>query len=209
MTFLSSLTDQNSTLVLDASVVINLLATGHSSAILRALNAPIVVTDNVVREIEGGTSAGHSHFDLLNKALGDQILRMEKLDGKMLEIFFDLVSGSTAETLGDGEAATLALAHGYGFIAAIDEKKATRISVERFGTLKLATTVDILAHEAVRSSLGAEGLAEATFDAIRLARMQVREYQFDWVARTIGQARVDACLSLKKYARRRPAAGQN
>jgi hypothetical protein len=56
---------------------------------------------------------------------------------------------------------------------------------------------------------GVEGLAEATFDAIRLARMQVREYQFDWVARTIGPARVDACLNLRKYARHRPAAGQN
>ncbi|MES2741324.1 MAG: hypothetical protein V4754_10285 [Pseudomonadota bacterium] len=209
MTFLSSLTDQNATLVLDASVVINLLATGHSSAILRSLNAPIVVTDNVVREIEEGAAAGHSHFDLLRIALSEQILRMEKLNGRILEDFFGLVSGNTAETLGDGEAATLALAHGYGFIAAIDEKKATRIAAERFGALKLATTVDILAHEAVRSSLGADRLAEATFDAIRLSRMQVREYQFDWVARTIGPARVDACLSLRKYARRRPAAGPN
>ncbi len=209
MTFLSSLTDQNATLVLDASVVINLLATGHSSAILRSLNAPIVVTDNVVREIEEGAAAGHSHFDLLRIALSEQILRMEKLNGRILEDFFDLVSGNTAETLGDGEAATLALAHGYGFIAAIDEKKATRIAAERFGALKLATTVDILAHEAVRSSLGVDRLAEATFDAIRLSRMQVREYQFDWLARTIGPARVDACLSLRKYARRRPAAGPN
>ena len=209
MTFLSSLTDQNATLVLDASVVINLLATGHSSEILRSLNAPIVITDNVVREIEGGAAAGHSHFDLLRIALNEQILRMEKLNGRILEDFFDLVSGNTAETLGDGEAATLALAHGYGFIAAIDEKKATRIAAERFGALRLATTVDILAHEAVRSSLGVNGLAEATFDAIRLSRMQVREYQFDWVARTIGPARVDACLSLRKYARRRPAASPN
>ena len=207
MTFLSSLTDQNATLVLDASVVINLLATGDSSAILRALNVPIVVTDMVVRELQGGVAAGHSHFDLLNRALSDQVLRVEKLEGKILEDFFDLVSGSTAETLGDGEAATLALAHGNGFIAAIDEKKATRISSERFGTLKLATTVDILAHEAVRAFLGPERLANATFDAIRLARMQVREYQFDWVAQTIGPARVDACFSLRKYARRRPAAG--
>jgi len=52
-----------------------------------------------------------------------------------------------AETLGDGEAATLALA--------------------------------------------TAGLAEATFHAIRLARMQVREYPFDWesVSHSVGQSR--------------------
>ena len=50
-----------------------------------------------------------------------------------------------AETLGDGEAATLALSHGVGCIAAIDEKKATSVSAERFGPLQLATIVDIRA----------------------------------------------------------------
>lgn len=46
-------------------------------------------------------------------------------------------SDSTAETLGDCEAATLALAYGHGFIAVINEKKATKISAERFRMLKL------------------------------------------------------------------------
>lgn len=209
MTFSSSLTDQNPTLVLDASVIINLLATGHSHAILRALNAPLIVTDNVIREIERGAATGRSDFDLLKRTLNDQILRLERIDGDILKDFFDLVSGSTSDTLGDGEAATLALAHGRQFIAAIDEKKATRIAAERFGTLKLVTTVDILAHEAVRSCLGAERLAEAIFDALRRARMQVREYQFDWVAHTIGAARVEACPSLRKLARRKPAIAQD
>lgn len=203
MTFLSSLTDLNATLVLDTSVVINLLATGNSGAILRALNAPVVLTNYVVREIEEGGAAGHSHYDLLKRAIKDEIFRTEEIEGKILEDFFALVSGSTTDTLGDGEAATLALAHGFGFTAAIDEKKATRISAERFGQLRLVTTVDILAHQAVLSALGPEGLADATFDAIRLARMQVREYQFDWVVQAIGPARVDACPSLRKYARRK------
>lgn len=206
MTFLSSLTEQNSTLVLDASVVINLLATGHSSAIIQALNAPLIVPDNVVREIERGAAAGRSDFDLLNRTLSEQILRTEKLDGEILKNFFDLVSGSTSDTLGDGEAATLALAHGCQFIAVIDEKKATRIAAERFGRLKVVTTVDVLAHESVRSSLGAEPLAEATFNALRRARMQVRDYQFEWVAHTIGAARVEVCPSLRKLARRKQAA---
>ena len=203
MTFSSCLTDKNFTLVLDASVVINLLATGHSSAILRALSIPLIVTDNVVREIEQGAESGRPEFSLLKKSLSDRIMRVEKLDGDILKNFIDLVSGSTSESLDDGEAATLALAHGHGFSAAIDEKKATRIAAERFGTLKLVTTVDILAHESVRVSLGTELLADATFDALRLARMQVRDHQFAWVARLIGPARVGACPSLRKHVRRK------
>lgn len=205
MTFSSCLTNQNSTLVLDSSVIINLLATGHSSAIFRALNVPLVVTDNVVREIEQGSTTGRPEFELLKRAISDQTLRMEKLDGEVLKSFFNLVSGQTSDSLGDGEASTLAFAHGNGFAAAIDEKKATRISAERFETLRLVTTVDILAYEPVHASLGNALLAEATFRALKLARMQVREHQFDWVVRLIGPAKVELCPSLRRHTRRKSA----
>ena len=203
MTFSNYLTDPNSVLVLDASVVINLMMTGQSSAILNALNIPLIVTDNVVREIEQGAAVGRPEFGLLNHAINDQTLRVEGLEGKALVTFFDLVAGDTANSLGDGEAATLALADGRGFIAAIDEKKATRIASERFQELKLVTTIDILAQESVCNELGEAKLIDAIFDALRFARMQVRDYQFDWVSRLIGNEKVDACPSLSRYARRR------
>ena len=119
----------------------------------------------------------------------------------MLETFFDLVSGSASESLGDGEGATLAFAHGHGCSAAIDEKKATRLSTARFTSLRLVTTIDILAHPAVRTALGAKELAEATFSALNVARMQVREHQFDWVSSLIGAERVAACSSLRRLAK--------
>ncbi|MFZ6746013.1 hypothetical protein ACO0LC_22535 [Undibacterium sp. JH2W] len=201
MTFSNYLTDQGSVLVLDASVVINLLATGQSDAILKSLNVPLLVTDSVVRELEQGATEGRQEFGLLTKAINDQILKLERLEGTALRTFFELVSGDASNSLGDGEAATLALADGYGFIAAIDEKKATRIAAERFCALKLVTTIDILAHERVQAALGDEKLAEATFDALRFARMQVRDCQFDWVVNIIGDAKVQACPSLRRHAR--------
>src|SRR3546814_11929687 len=42
-------------------------------------------------------------------------------------------------------------AYSKGFPAAIDEKKATRIAYERFEQLKLVTTIDILANQAVNA----------------------------------------------------------
>lgn len=202
MTFSSCLTDEDSALVLDSSVVINLLATGCPIPILRALAIPIVVADNVVREIQRGAMSGRQELDLLARMIDDRVVGVVQLEGEALEIFSELVSGNSSASLGDGEAATLAFAHERGFSAAIDEKKATRLAADRFGSLKLATTVDILAHDTVRNTLGNATLADATLQALRLARMQVREHQFDWIVQLIGPENVQACSSLKRLARR-------
>ena len=209
MTFSSCLTDQHEALVLDASVLINLLATGNAGTILLALDVPLFVTEHVVREIERGTDNGRFGSGMLAPLIGNQVLMVQELAGPSLESFFEMVSGQTSETLGDGEAATLALAHSRGFSAAIDEKKATRIAVERFGMLKLVTTIDVLAYEPVQVSLGRELLASMTLQALRLARMQVRDHQFDWVIQLIGQENVGECPSLKRLARRGSAAFSN
>lgn len=60
MTFSSFLTNQDKVIVLDASVIINLLATANAGAILQALKADLVVTGNVVREIDQGAANGRS-----------------------------------------------------------------------------------------------------------------------------------------------------
>ena len=48
MTFSSCLTEQSPTLVLDSSIIINLLATGHAEAILQALPGLTCVTETVI-----------------------------------------------------------------------------------------------------------------------------------------------------------------
>lgn len=202
MTFSSCLINQRNAIVLDASVIINLLATGHADTILRALATPLYVTDYVVREIEQGAVNGRPEPALLAELISDQVLIVEELAGAALEDFFGMVSGHTSSSLGDGEAATLALAYRNELSAAIDEKKATRVAAERFESLKLITTVDFLAYAPVRSSLGNEVLAKATLLALKHARMQVREHQFDWIAQLIGVENVATCPSLKRHIRR-------
>ncbi|MBR0778976.1 hypothetical protein JQ625_29480 [Bradyrhizobium diazoefficiens] len=206
MIFSSCLTEEDCELVLDSSVVINLLATGHAAAILKSLAMPVVLTDNVVREVEFDSFKGRHEIGLLQEMIADQVLLVRQLEGQALETFFALVSGPASESLGDGEAATLALAHAKGCSAAIDEKKATRLAAERFASTRLVTTVDILAHNSVRVGLGEAMLADAAFQALRFARMQVREHQFNWIARLIGPQNVEACSSLRRLARRRPLA---
>jgi predicted nucleic acid-binding protein len=206
MIFSSCLSEEDCELVLDSSVVINLLATGHAASILKALAMSVVLTDNVLREVELGSSNGRQEVGFLQEMITEQVLAIRELEGHALETFFTLVSGPASESLGDGEAATLALAHARGCSAAIDEKTATRLATDRFASTRLVTTVDILAHDGVRAGLGDARLAEAAFQALRLARMQVREQQFDWIARLIGPQNVKACSSLRRLARRRSTA---
>lgn len=189
MTFSSCLTEEDCQLVLDSSVVINVLATGYAPAILKALAVPVVVTDYVVGEIDKGTASGGAESGLLNELIADNVVRMAQLEATALQTFYGLVSRTVSVSLGDGEAATLAFAHGSNSSAIIDEKKATRIGGERFSTLRLATTVDLLAHPNVKSALGPCVLADATLQALQLARMQVREHQFEWVVALIGDSR--------------------
>jgi len=203
MTFSSFLTEEDCQLVLDSSVVINVLATGYAPAIFKALAVPVVVTDYVVCEIEKGTASGGAESGLLNELIADNVVRMAQLEATALQTFYGLVSGTVSVSLGDGEAATLAFAHGSNSSAIIDERKATRtrIAGERFGTLRLATTIDLLAHPNVCSALGPGVLGDATLRALQFARMQVREHQFEWVVALVGDENVDSCASLRRLAR--------
>lgn len=202
MTYSSCLTDSDSTLALDSSVVINLLATQRARHILRALSRPILIADNVVREIDQGGANGRAEVDMLRQMIADETVQMIELSGQALTCFFSLVAGSAAESLGDGEAATLAVAYTQHASAAIDEKKATRISAARYPAVRLATTFDILVHDTVRSAIGQDALAEAVFQALKEARMQVREHQFERVLGLIGHDNVMSCTSLRRLAKR-------
>ena len=105
-------------------------------------------------------------------------------------------------TLDDGEAATIAYAVGRGAIAVIDERKATRIGAELFPALRIACTVDMLAHPQVQDDLGKEMLADAVFRALRDGRMRVFPHHIEWVVGLIGPEKVAACRSLPGSARK-------
>lgn len=203
MTFSSCLTEKDRVIVLDSSVIINLLATEHAGEILQALGSSIVITRNVVREIELGSSNGLKKSLAIDQLNNSKVLQIDEISGTSLEHFFSLVSGNTSDSLGDGEAATLAHAYSNGFSAAIDEKKATRIAGERFLPMRLVTTVDILAYKPVHASLGDTKLASGTLKALLAARMQVRPHQFEWIAQLIGDENVVSCPSLNRLTRHR------
>ena len=197
----SCLNDPTSLVVADASVVINLNATGFAVSILDAMPNRFAVVEEVVLELKGGRRLGRNDADVLNTLVSGDRVDIVRLGNPAIEHFMALVSGSAEETLDDGEAATIAYGLEHGATVLIDERKANRICEERFAALKTGCTVDLLIHDAIEATLGRNGLADAVFNALYQGRMRVPVQHMDWVVNLIGSERAAQCASLPKSVR--------
>lgn len=201
MSFVSCLNDDDAVLALDASVVVNLNATECAEQIIETISNPCVVTRNVLAELELGEACGYSDASQLKILVESELVRVVELSDAMRSVYLHLVSGTTADTLDDGEAATLAYAHGDGVWAAIDERKALRICSEQFPNLKTTSTVDMLAERTIEESLSRPMLAKAAYNALTNARMRVFAHQVDWIVDLLGSERAKHCSSLPRRYR--------
>ena len=188
--------------VTDASVIINLNATMTAAAVIAAFPNRFLVTATVRRELGTGRSSGHGSWGGLEALIREGLFELVELEPGDGPVYRSLVEGGFKETLDDGEAATIAYAVGRGAIALIDERKARRICADRFPTLRLASTVDVLCHGLVKTLLGETGQRDVIFRALRDARMQVvpRDRLREMVER-IGADRAAKCPSLPRWAR--------
>jgi len=190
--------DGTSTLVADASVVINLNATGYALEIIRAQPGFMVVTDNALAELARGSCNGHGDGEKLLALIEIGAVRVVSLGDHGSGIYESLVEGSALTTLDDGEAATIGYAHEVSGIAMIDERKARTICTTDFPHLALTSTVDLLTHELVESALGKRGQTEAIVNALRGARMRVPSHQIEIVVGLIGSEAAATCHSLPR-----------
>lgn len=195
--------DPTAPLVLDASVAINLNATGSVRRILDALPNSIVIVDVVADELESGRDNGRTDADMVAALVKSGRVELASLCAESEGNFLAMVSGSGASTLDDGEAATIAWAVAHGGIPVIDERKGLAICRDRFPNTPAVTTTDLLAHNNVLSALGPMELSDAIFNALRLARMRVQDCHLGWVVQHIGQSRASMCSSLPSSVRGR------
>lgn len=187
--------------VADASVLINLAATGRCAEILAAFGAPIVIVDVVLRELQRGSTNGHGvleHIEPLIRSGQIRVLAMEAADE---DPYLNLVAGGTADTLDDGEAATLVVAARLNGIALIDERKATAIAARCFPGLDLRSTTDLLFATLPDEGASVGPLADALFSALQGARMRVPTHWQVRVVEVLGPERARLCHSLPAHLR--------
>lgn len=188
-------------LVGDASVWISLVASGRSGEILAAVPNTVVITDVALLELERGRASGRRTIEGVEKLIAAARLSVVSCPEEAEPIYFDLVGGSAAETLDDGEACTLAYALNCGGSALIDEKKATTLAARRFPTLTLFSTADLMLSLEVLAAIGAAEATAALYDALTGARMRIPPHLVDEVCDLLGKDRAKDCLSLPRRLR--------
>ena len=197
----SCLNDPTVPVVADTSVAINLNATGFAQTILDALPNSFVIVEEVAIELEAGRRNGRKGTADPNALAAAGQVEIVQLGNDGIRHFTGLVSGPTADTLDDGEAATIAYALEHSATALIDERKANKICTERFGALSTGCTVDLLAHSEIETALGRAALAEGVFNALYYGRMRVPAGHVGWVVNLVGQDRIKKCVSLPRSVR--------
>lgn len=194
--------EHGNTLVSDASVWINLVATEQAELILRSSNARHLITATARAELEAGRAKGRLTAEAVAGFLADGLVeevRLESLEEE--EIFVRLVAGPVRDTLDDGEAATIAFALANAASALIDERKATMLCSRQFPDLQVVNTVDLLLCRPVRQNLTDAALGDAIFNALERARMRVPDDHQAEVRRLIGAERALRCPSLPQVWR--------
>jgi predicted nucleic acid-binding protein len=198
---LSCLDDASALLVADTSVAINLTASSSAPEILHALPYKIVIVDVILKELEIGRERERRDAELTNFLVRSKHLEVVSLGDDGWVHFEDLVTGAAAETLDDGEAATIAYALERSGVSVIDEDKATHICSLRHPSLLIASSLDLFGHPMVCEALGSERLADAVFSALQGARMRVLPRHHQWVFDLIGAERAALCPSLPRFLR--------
>jgi hypothetical protein len=198
----SRLTDAHQTLVMDASVALNLLGSGQPSQLLRALGRRVVLVDLVRSEIQRDPATGKPAAPILDALVAEGLLAEATLSGLAYGEFLGLAGATPPNDLGDGEAATIAHAEEIGGTALLDDGKAVRIALARPSGVRVLSTLDLFSAP-LGESLPDIELAELVFRSLRTARMRVAPEFRSWVAALIGEERVSQCSSLAGYQRSR------
>lgn len=192
----SKLKSDASPLFLDASAVINLVASNCMEEVLSALARPIFIENTVCCEFKRHPRDGNSSKGVIETLAARGKLTVVKMSDVEFEIFLRLVGCQPSDDLGDGEAATLACADGKGG-SVIDDKKAMRIAARDFPAMPIYSSLDLFCSETVHLSLGKAAVSHAVYEAIRVARMRVPHHWRDWIRDLLGIERATELSFLK------------
>ena len=201
MTYSSSLADDRTPLILDTSVLINLHASTHGGRILSALPNDILVPQIVAAELRHETSRTSGEDRFIRDLVASSNVRLVALDDREYEVFETLVSGSGS--LGDGEAATIAVAACRGYLPVIDERRGRARAQALIADKEPGWSLDLFRHPRVTAGLGETASIEALYLALREGRMHIDEAHCDHVVSIIGVHRALECTSLPGYKNRR------
>ena len=147
MTCLSSPVNDGTPLVLDTSVLINLHASTFGHKILQAIPNAILVPEIVSGELEHQTSRINGEHKFIHELAASSTVTIAKLDDSQFKLFERLVTQSPS--IGDGEAATIAIGAQYSALPVIDDKKGRQQSAAVLSVAPPIWSLDLFLHPRV------------------------------------------------------------
>ena len=196
MVIYSKLIKHHHPIILDASVIINILGSGKPIDVLSSLNRTIMVEKTVLQEVTFDPFTRKSADTIISELLDLGCITQVTMCNDSYMDFLDMVSAPSPNGLDDGEAATIAYANIYKeIIAVIDEKKGLRVASERYPNLTLATSLDIFSDPNLLSN--GHDVAGLVYSALIKSRMRVPSHWEEWVINLIGVDKARQCRSIK------------
>ncbi|MCI0429771.1 MAG: hypothetical protein L0210_04410 [Rhodospirillales bacterium] len=195
----SRLTDDIRTLVIDASVAINLLGTARAADVLRWVNRRVLIEDLARREVQRDPSNGDSGRKSLDALTQSGLLTYARLGNTALAALIALTGATPPDDLDDGEAAMIALAVEIGAVAVLDVSKATRVAQQRHPSLVVLQTLDLLSCSTLVTAVSPSDLSDLIYAALRNARMRVPHSFRPWTVAVLGKERAANCPSLGTF----------
>jgi hypothetical protein len=196
---LSRLAEGDQQLVLDASAILNLLGSSDAEAILTALRRSCVAESIAWREIQRDPITRQPPDASLGLLSANGLLIRQEMSEDAKARFMGLALAEPPDGLGDGEAASIALAEALGAGVVLDERKATRICADQLKSMRVFSTMDLLSHASVSDALGQSRLGDAVYSALLHARMRVPPEFAKWTIKLIGPDRARTCPSISRY----------
>jgi predicted nucleic acid-binding protein len=163
----------NGPLVLDASVVFNLLACRRPDDVLRAIGENSVIEERTLAEIKRHPIEGICHKEVLERLIGEGLVRKHRMASQEYALYLSLVTGNPAECLDDGESAAIAVAVTSNYTVVLDDGKARRIHRERFPSTQVVSSLGLFIAAGERGNWSRIDIRNLVANARTNARMNI------------------------------------
>ena len=199
----SKLLDRHRALVIDASVLINLLGTGEIEAIFEAVERPVYLARPALSEVTRDPLTGQSPAPVLELLATRGFVICRDMDSQTRAHMVALTGAPGSDALDDGEAATIAVGASMNCAVVIDEARGRRIAANTHVAEDILGTLDIIASTRIFGILGEDRVRAAILSACRHARMRVPHEWRAWIVDTIGEHAARQLPTLNAYFRGR------
>lgn len=183
--------------VLDASVLINILATGEAHELLGILPYECLVERHAFYEVRRDPSGNLPSPVPLESLLTAGLLSKSNMTNQELDLFLYLAA---EKDLGDGESGAIALGYCRQLIIATDDVKALRVGNE-VGGLTFKGSIDIFRAAEESRLVDSTELQKWIDRALVIGRMRVADSDLPWLVTLLGEEKCSGYPSLRRAMR--------